>query len=418
MADVNMIRLRWAERSRTEKGSAILAFSVVFLQKLGFGLFGNYVGLDNFILIGVLIWLFASGDAVIDLTRFLLFGVLFITVCLSLYLTGNVQSLPALIVMFSMYAMLLFRVDVDQASLMRCVKTFQTCMVWIAVIIILQQIIQYTIGNRYWPNLDALLPKSILVGDYMYLRPVTWRSPYLVPQGVFTLEPSVASGFLAVAVAAEIIWFKRMWHLGLYALAVLISGAGSGLTSLTICAVPLFFHMDRKLRRRIILLGIPATIALMLSGALDHYLDRSSEFTNRNSSAYWRIIVPLEELSRELADPDYVFAGNGPGTSIEKMTIPAQKMLYEYGLLATLAFHAYMLTAVLRRSPSRTIGVLLVAPHLLFGGGFVTHTNIMMLVMLGSLMSVPALKLLPLGHHPIPRPSPIRPQPMVGKHLA
>jgi hypothetical protein len=401
VADVNMIRLRWAERSHTEKGFAILAFSAVFLQKLGFGLSSSFVGLDNFILIGVLICLFATGDAVIDLTRFLLFGVLFITVCLSLYLTGDVPSLPALIVMFSMYSMLLFRVDVDQASLMRCVKTFQTCMVWIAVIIILQQIIQYTIGNRYWPNLDALLPKSILVGDYMYLRPVAWRSPYLVPQGVFALEPSTASGFLAVAVAAEIIWFKRMCHLGLYTLTVLISGAGTGLTALTICAVPLFFRMDRKLRRWIILLGIPATIALMLSGALDRYLDRSNEFTNRNSSTYSRIIVPLEKLSRELADPDYVFAGNGPGTSIEKMTIPAQKTLYEYGLLTTLAFHAYVLTAVLRRSPSRTIGVVIVVPHLLFGGGFVTHTAIMMLVMFGSLLRMPVPVPLRLDVRPI-----------------
>jgi len=54
-----------AKRSHLEKGFAILAFSVVFLQKLGFGLFSSFVGLDNFILIGVLIWLFASGDAVI-----------------------------------------------------------------------------------------------------------------------------------------------------------------------------------------------------------------------------------------------------------------------------------------------------------------------------------------------------------------
>jgi hypothetical protein len=389
MADVKMASCGWAERSRTEKAFAILAFSAIFLQKLGFGLFSSYVGLDSFILIGVLIWLFATGDAVMDLTRFLLFGVLFITICLSLYLTGSVPSLPALIVMFSMYATLLFRVDVDQASLMRCVKTFQTCMVWIAVIVIMQQIIQYTIGNHYWPNLDALLPKSILVGDYMYLRPVAWRSPYLVPQGVFALEPSVASGLLATAAAAEIIWFKRMWHLGLYTLAVLISGAGSGLTALAICAVPLFFNMDRNLQRWTILLAIPMTLALVLSGTFDRYLDRSSEFTDRNSSAYWRMVVPLERMSRELADPGYVFAGNGPGASSERMTIPAQKMVYEYGLLAALTFHAYLLTAVLRRSPSRTIGVFMLVPHLLFGGGFVTHTNIMMLVMFGSLLRMP-----------------------------
>jgi|tagenome__1003787_1003787.scaffolds.fasta_scaffold20949803_3 hypothetical protein len=35
----------WAQRSRVEKAFAILAFSAVFLQKLGIGLFGNYMGL-------------------------------------------------------------------------------------------------------------------------------------------------------------------------------------------------------------------------------------------------------------------------------------------------------------------------------------------------------------------------------------
>jgi len=401
MADVNMALRGWTARSRLEKGFAILAFSAVFLQKLGFGLLGNYIGLDAFILIGVLIWLFASGEAVVDLTRFVLFGVLFITVCLSMYLTGNVPSLPALTVMFGMYFPFLFRFDLDQASLLRCVRTFQTCMVWIAVIIILQQIIQYTIGNRYWPNLDTLLPKAILVGDYMYLRPVAWRSPYLVPQGVFALEPSAASGFLAVAVAAEIIWLKCMWRLGLYTGAVLVSGAGTGLTSLAICSVPLFFNLGPKLRRWIMLLGMPAMLALLLSGGLDHYLDRTSEFTNRNSSAYWRIVVPFEEMSRELADPGYLFAGNGPGTSIEKMTIPPQKILYEYGLLAVLAYLAYLLTAVLWRPPSRIIGVLVVVPHLLFGGGFVSHTAIMMLVMFGSLLRVPVPVPLRLDVRPI-----------------
>jgi hypothetical protein len=83
------------------------------------------------------------------------------------------------------------------------------------------------------------------------------------------------------------------------------------------------------------------------------------------------------------------------------MTIPAQKMLYEYGLLAALTFHAYLLTAVLRRSPSRTIGVFMLIPHLLFGGGFVTHTNIMMLVMFGSLLRMPVPVPLRLDVRPI-----------------
>jgi hypothetical protein len=43
----------------------------------------------------------------------------------------------------------------------------------------------------------------------------------------------------------------------------------------------------------------------------------------------------------------------------------------------------------------------MLVPHLLFGGGFVTHTNIMMLVMFGSLLRMPVLVPLRLDVRPI-----------------
>ncbi len=383
--------------ARIERWFGILAFSAVFLQKFGI----DPVGIDSLILLGTLFWLFVMGDAVIDLTRFRLFTVLFSVCCFGVYLSGNFFSPLALMILFIMYANLLFRIDVDHSTLLRCLNKFQVCMVWIALIIILQQLVQYTFGSKYWPNLDALMPKDVLLSGFMYLRLVDWRLPYLVPQGVFGLEPSVFSGFLAAAAAAEIVWFKRTGRLALFTTAVLIGGAGTGVTALAMCSVPLFFKLAPFWRRWFIILGIPALIAVVASGGFSYYFDRSAEFSNQNSSAYERIVIPLKRISVEIVDPAYLLLGNGPGTA-EKMTVPMQKVLYEYGLLAALVFHAYVLVSVMSQAPSRTVAGVAVIPHLLFGGGFVSHTNIMLLVMLGSLLRLEDLAFVEL---PIPSPT-------------
>lgn len=370
---------------------AILALSAIFLQKIGFPVAGNYIGLNALILWGVLLWLFVSGEAVIDLSRALLFTLLILVVLLSLFIAQGIKSVPALIVFLGMYSTMLFRVEVDRATLVRCLNVFQVSMCFVACIVIVQQIIQYTIGNSYWPNLERMLPSYLLVGDYAYIRPYAWRSPYLVPNGVFFLEPSVVSGFTALALAAEIVWFKRFWRLGLYAVSLVVGVAGSGVTIIAICSIPLFLQMDRRLRLWTLGLGVPILLVAMLLGAFNHFIERSSEFTNQNSSAYGRITVPFEATIRLSSNPDYLVVGDGPGASykaINTVQWPVNKITLEYGFVTAIVFHVFLAVAILGHPASRTVALVIFIPHIVFGGGFVTHTNIMMLVLFGSLLQL------------------------------
>ena len=378
-------------RSPVEVAFVMLALSAIFFQKIGFPVAGNYIGLDAIILWGVLMWLFVRGDAAIDLLRATFFVVLLLLVLLSLFIIQQVNSLPALIVFLAMYATMLLKVEVDQATVLRCLDTFQTSMCIVACIVIMQQVLQYTVGNSYWPNLERVLPSYLLVGDYVYFRPYAWRSPYLVPNGIFFLEPSAVSGFTAVALAAEIVWFKRRFRLGLYAFSLVVGVAGSGVTVIAICSIPLFLKMDRRLRLWTLGAGLPVFLAAASLGAFSHVLDRSSEFSNQNSSAYARIVVPLEATLRLSADPDYLLTGNGPGTSLKAINTvqwPVNKITYEYGLLSAIAFHVFLTVAVLGKPASRVVALIIFIPHIFFGGGFVTHTNIMMLVLFGSLLQL------------------------------
>lgn len=370
---------------------AILALSAIFLQKIGFPVAGNYIGLNALILWGVLLWLFVSGEAVIDLSRALLFTLLILVVLLSLFIAQGIKSVPALIVFLGMYSTMLFRVEVDRATLVRCLNVFQVSMCFVACIVIVQQAIQYTIGNSYWPNLERMLPSYLLVGDYAYIRPYAWRSPYLVPNGVFFLEPSVVSGFTALALAAEIVWFKKFWRLGLYAVSLVVGVAGSGVTIIAICSIPLFLQMDRRLRLWTLGLGVPTLLVAMLLGAFNHFIERSSEFTNQNSSAYGRITVPFEATVRLSSNPDYLVVGDGPGASykaINTVQWPVNKITLEYGLVTAIVFHVFLAVAILGHPASRTVALVIFIPHIVFGGGFVTHTNIMMLVLFGSLLQL------------------------------
>jgi hypothetical protein len=381
------------EQARIRLAFTILAVSAVFLQKFGFSLAGGALGLDALILWGVVLWLFASGSAVIEQSRFVPFVAMLFAIALSLAVGTlghqEVKSYPALIIFLAMYATMLFRVDVDRATFLSCLKNFQLVMMIVAWIVIGQQILQYTVGNKYWPNLDRLVPASLLIQGYAYIRPYAWNSPYLTPNGIFFLEPSSASGFLALALAAEIVWFQRIKSLALLGVALIAGMAGSGPTIIALFSPLLFFKMGARLRRWAIGLGLPLLLIAGAAGALSHFTQRTAEFSHDNSSAYARIVVPFESTVTLAENQDYLVTGNGPGSSPKgdnQVQWPANKLIFEYGLLTALLFHVFLVLAILGFPASRTMASIVLIPHLFFGGGFVSHTNIMLLVMFGSLI--------------------------------
>ncbi len=382
------------QERRTERGFAVIAFSSIYLQKLGFTIAGGSIGLDAFILWGVLLWLVACRQAVIDSVRAVLFVILCATVALGLTI-GEVWSdqnsigVPAVCLFLFAYGTLAIRVDLSRAQVRRCFAAFRTGMTGIAAIVIAQQILQYTVGHAYWPNLDRVVPKALLISGYAYLRPYSWNSPYLTPNGIFFLEPSAASGFLAMAVALEIVVFRSMKRLVLLCLGMLANVAGTGPTIIALFSPLLFVSMDKRLRRGTIFVLLPALIVAGASGALSHFTSRSSEFGSDKSSAYARIVIPFESTITLLGSSDYLLSGNGGGSSPKgdnQVQWPINKLLFEYGLPTVVAFHVYLLVAVLFRSVSVTLTLIVLIPHLFFGGGFTSHTNIMLLVMFGSLL--------------------------------
>lgn len=383
---------RRAAPVRVHIAFAMLACGSIFIQKIGLpvpGMDGSF-GVSALVLWGVLLWLLIKGAATIDPLRALLFGCVLVCVTLSMSLQLGIYSLPAVVLLLGLYGSMIVRIDVDQATMFRCLNTYQNAMIGIAVIVIGQQLVQYTIGNQYWPNMNKLVPSSFLIPAFMYLRPYSYGSPLLTPQGFFFLEPSACSLFLALAVTAEIVLFKRIRRIVLYGTAVLIAMAGTGITILAVISPLLLIKMDPQLRKWALRLVLPAFLVAASFGAFSFIIDRSAELSEAHSSGYGRMVVPFNDTMELLSDPTYLFSGNGPGSTPHRpdtvVQWPANKLIFEYGILTAITFHVYMLVSVLGAPISRTLALVALIPILFFGGGFVMPATAMILIMFGSLL--------------------------------
>ena len=121
-----------------------------------------------------------------------------------------------------------------------------------------------------------------------------------------------------------------------------------------------------------------------------HFVDRSSELSNDNSSGYSRLVTPFLETTALLENPAFLVSGEGAGSSPKGTEVqwPANKLIYEYGTPTAVTFYVFLLFSILRNPPSRIVASVILIPHLFFGGGVVSHTNIMMLVMFGSMFRI------------------------------
>lgn len=362
---------------------------MIFLQKIGFSVSAGAFGLDAMLLWLGLGLLLLAGDLTIVRHRLVLLIILLNAIVLSLLLSGLVPKLSALLIVLVMFAGFVFRLRLPEALLNRCLDGFQRTMAIIAACVLAQQVLQYTVGNRFWPNLDRLIPPALLYPGFAYIHPYSWRSPLLEPNGVFFLEPSGLSYYLAISLVLEAVRFRRLRLLALFLVATLACRAETGPVVLLITAPLWAARMGRRLFVPIALVGVPLMIVALHAGWLSSLTGRAGELGNSQSSGYARVVVPFETIRTTIADPDFLLTGLGPGASPRGANLvawPFSKLLVEYGLVTAVLFHLYLLVCVLDGPPSRVLGLVMLLPYLFFGGGFVSHASVMPLLLLGSLL--------------------------------
>ena len=378
---------------------AMQLVTMVLFMKLGFPVADSVVELAlplNALFFGAIFYRKIIG---VDAMRMVLFAAFSVLAALSQVLGGQEFSLPSVLLCLAIFLPFVFRVDVSTETYNSCLSVFQNIMVVVCCIVFFEHAVQISIGAKYWPSMDSIIPQGLLFQHYVYIQPIVWQSPYNKPNAFVFLEVSYVAQFIAIAIVIELVLWQRPIRLMFYVATMFATFAGTGFVVLLLAA-PL---LVTKISRRMLLvgfLGLGVVAAILLStGWFATISHRLGEFNQAGSSADGRFISPIRLLWDFMQRPDALFVGIGAGNLAKGVNITylmVTKIPVEYGLMAGIAYYIFFCYAMFVGAPSYRIAWALFIFDNLLGGSFTPlHANLCML--LCTLMRVRRDEVAPAG---------------------
>jgi hypothetical protein len=292
----------------------------------------------------------------------------------------------------------------------RALKFFLHIASLLAVLAIAQYFLQGFIDQALLYPIDNLIPQEFVVQGFNAQGTIHYASSQVRATGVFMLEPSFLTQFLAVAIIAESLTSTKLWRLGLYGAGILVAHAGTGMLILLI--VMPFVVITRR-RWDLLLLGALGVAIVVAFGEvlnLDFITSRTGEFSDPNSSGFARFVGGFY-MFEEMLWPNLTRAlfGYGAGSfmeythlfSIEVADMPMTKMIFEFGLVGAAVYFTFI-ASCLFSSPLPKLLSLGIALSCLLNGMYVPFSHGLALGLL-VLTSLPPNRTLPVGK---PQPTP------------
>lgn len=357
---------------------AAIALSVTLLQKIGYGTAPD--GIVPMVVPLTLVAMLAGitfARPVFDAGRAGLYFLFVIVSGLTTALFATNYSFKSFALFVILYLPLIVAFRVSDATYRRCMDFFSALMVAVVGIVFVQHLVQLSIGWQYWPNLDRLLPPSLLIPYFNYVQPIVWGMNYMKPNGIFFLEVSFLSQFIALALGIELVIFRRWWRVALFMTAVFITFAGTGLLLLLLTAPVLIGRISiRNMLVAITGFAIVGLLAWWL-GWVDLVSHRFDEFNRTGASANMRFVEPYNRLVEFASDPNSLYRGIGAGQIEKALNFqwwPITKAILEYGIVPGLLFYAFFLYTLFNRAPRLRIAYML-AVWFTFEGALLTAVN-------------------------------------------
>jgi hypothetical protein len=265
---------------------------------------------------------------------------------------------------------------------------------------------QWTAQMAGWQFTDLLswVPANFLVPRLAFnlSYPLYYGSTILKSNGIVFLEPSVCSQFLALAIIIQVMLGTNRWRLVLFLPALLTTLSGTGIVLLGAGLAILAYRRGGVWATRAGITVVIAVLAVSLTPAGDLLADRSSETTAQGSSGNSRFVAPYQQVASALSnDLPALAVGRGAG-SVDRdqayfnpqhvpVNYPAvPKLVAEYGLPAALAFIAFLLSFIVRRVPSPTLGVMAVLMFFVLSGALLQPMLVYTVWLFSGLFSAPA----------------------------
>lgn len=380
---------------------AFLLITILILARFGINL-GEYsldasiVGMYGLLLVGI----FTSAFK-ISLKRAALYGLCIALSGLSLYANlfwgprpnTSFGSLALLAVLYLPFVFVLRPQTLAEDDAAWAHGLFLNLSLFVACAGVAQFFLQFVYHPSWLFDFTPFIPSG-LRGSSHYNTVIPVGS-FFKSNGFFLREPSGFGFLMALSFIAELHGARRTARLGLFGLGLLVSYSGTGI--LTLC-VGVLFPLNLRTVLRVLALLLGGFVVFFLVGEalnLGATLERVGEFgaDRQHSSGYIRYVAPMRLVfDTFFREPWTPMLGHGPGsisreTQIYEFFDPTwAKLLFEYGLLGTIAFLALFTSALRNPLISPSLRAILFFCWLIMGGHLLSPSeNYLILALVGLL---------------------------------
>jgi hypothetical protein len=369
-------------------GITVLLFSCIFLQRFGIPASETQTISIPFVM-GYLVfgYLLLRGRMFVSPGLLVGYCAAMALITLSFVASDIVPSLLSYFYLLSIYLLYVFKLRYREGCFEHAVDVFQNFMLVAAIFGIAQFVGQFFLDRELVFPIDTFLPPEILLTEtFNIIIPLTYESEIMKSNGVFFLEPSFFSQFLAIAIVAELTTRQRMRRLLVYGTGLLVAYSGTGLG---LVAVLLPWILYRRGNVQLLVWGFIGIGFLAIAGDalnLDAVTNRLGEFDETQSSGFARFISPILLIRDFLLDSAKgFFFGLGAGSIEDVMTASRVndylshdptwiKLLIEYGFLAFMTVMAFVLMALGHGNRHPVIFVAVTLTFLVLGGYLLNGT--------------------------------------------
>ena len=306
----------------------------------------------------------------------------------------STQSMSQFLLLTS-FAVLTFAEPVEEK------RFFRVVIAWLAAIAlagVVQFFVQFAGISIF--SFAGIVPEMFLFEFGYNLQIPAGIGEAFKSNGFFLIEPSTFSQVMALALICEILAFRRLAYLALFAVALLLSFSGTGWIVLGSFLVAATLGMGWRgimmaAGTVILLVALLGVGSYLAPSAVAGLQGRVNEFSIPGSSGHRRFITPFWALEDAVtARPATIVVGLGAGVS-ERLPLPYEydvntpiKVALDYGFPALLAY--ILLFVGGRKSPIQAGLVVPACTLFFFAGGYQQFPPVLFLILL--LISVARLR--------------------------
>jgi len=366
--------------SRNAKGVVTAVFvSILFLANLGLTVGGfplKFSLVAIYVLAAYGLW---TRNFIISLPSVAFYGVLAAAAWVSTAINpeASAGSLSLLLVLYAPFVLRLHpRINARQ-WMEFCLRRYGDLAMILAFAGMLQFMLQFAIHAPWLFDIKQLFPEFLRAGGNY--NTVIAAGGVMKSNGFFLREPSSFSALIAIALLIELVYFKRLQRLGVFAMAMALSYSGTGILILLLGLIAP--TGVKAMGRAFVVLGAAFVFFLLFADALNlwFFLGRLNEFSTVGTSGYARFVAPVNLLKTGFYYPEWAkLLGHGPGT-IDRAIVFANvkfeifdptwaKLIYEYGLVGSGAILLFLFATFAGRALSPSIRLALLYAWLASGG--------------------------------------------------